>query len=91
MPLDTADGVMLVLMGLYALVFGAWGAISPRKALENSYAWRRRWARVFTFGSLNPKPRPVTDRDDKRTAVAGVVFAVAGLVLLFFGIRLLLE
>ena len=82
---------MLVLIGLYALVFGAWGAISPRKSLESTYAWRRRWARVFTFGSWDPKPRPVTDRDDKRTAVVGGTAVVAGLVLLFFGIRLLLE
>ena len=82
---------MLVLIGLYALVVGAWGAISPRKSLENTYAWDRRWTGVFTFGLWDPKPRPVTDRDVKRTVVVGVALIVAGLAMLFLGIRLLLE
>jgi hypothetical protein len=86
----TLDGVMLVLIGLYALVEGTRGVISPRRSLERTYAWDRRWTRVFTFGLFDPKPRPVTDRAVRRHAVVGVVLVVAGLAMLFFGVRLLL-
>lgn len=36
--------------------------VSPRKALDRNYAWDRRMTRFLTFGKLNPRPRPVTDR-----------------------------
>ena len=91
MTLDAVDNVMLVLIGLYGLVLGAWGAISPRSSLESAYAWDRRWTRLFTFGAWNPKPRPVTDRAVKQHAVVGVVLVVSGLALLFFGVRGLME
>jgi len=78
---------MLVLLGTVFVVGGAWSAISPRKALGSGYAWDRRWTRVFTFGRLDPKPRPLTDRAMRMQAVAGVILALVGLLMLFFGIR----
>lgn len=77
----------MVLIGTFFVVGGAWSAISPRKALESSYAWDRRWTRVFTLGRYDPKPRSLTDRAVKMHAVACVILALVGLPLLFFGIR----
>ena len=84
------ESVMLVLVGLFFVVGGAWSAGSPRKALESNYAWDRRWTRVFTFGRIDPKPRPITDRAVKVLAAAGVILVVIGMPLVFFGIRGLL-
>lgn len=77
---------MLVLLGTFFVAGGAWSAISPRKALGSNYAWDRRWTRVFTLGKVDPKPRPLTDRAVKALAVAGVMFVVAGVPMLFVGI-----
>jgi hypothetical protein len=85
------ESVMLVVIGTFFVLGGAWSAISPRKALESNYAWDRRWTRVFTLGRYDPKPRPLTDRAVKGQAVAGVIFIVAGLPILFVGIGRILS
>jgi hypothetical protein len=76
----------------YALITvgGARGVISPRKALESTYAWQRRWTRVFTLGRLDPEPRPVTDRAVKIYAVASVILIGIGFPVLVIGMRRLL-
>jgi hypothetical protein len=45
---------------------------------------------VLTFGRIDPKPRPITDRALKVLAAAGVILVVIGMPLVFFGIRGLL-
>lgn len=61
--------------------------VSPRKALDRNYAWDRRMTRFLTFGKLNPRPRPVTDRAVRFSVVLAVTFALGGIVALFFGLR----
>ena len=69
------------IIGVFFVVTGAWGVLSPRKALESNYRWDRFWARVYTLGRIDPEPRPLTDRAVRSIRVAGVVFVVGGAVL----------
>ena len=66
---------------------GIWAVISPRKALESNYRWDRRWSRLFTLGLVNPKPREITDGAVRLTRALGVIFLVAGLLIVGLGFR----
>jgi hypothetical protein len=86
-----AKSAFLVAWGLIMVAHGIRTVVSPRKALDSNYAWDRRMTRFFTFGKLNPRPRPVTDRAVRVFVVIAVTFALGGIVALFFGLRGILE
>jgi hypothetical protein len=70
-----AKSVFLVAWGVILIAHGIRTMVSPRKALDSNYAWDRRMTRFFTFGKLNPRPRPVTDRAVRFFVVIAVTFA----------------
>lgn len=85
----TTNEVLAVLIGAFFVCGGTWYVASPRKALESSYAWDRRWMRTFTLGTNRPKPRRVTDRAVRVAVALGVIMALVGVVILFGGRRAL--
>jgi hypothetical protein len=82
-----AKSAFLVAWGLMMVAHGIWTMTSPRRALERNYAWDRRMTRFFTFGILNPRPRPVTDRAVTFFVVISVTFALGGIVAVLFGLQ----
>lgn len=83
----TTNEVLAVLIGAFFVCGGTWYVVSPRKALESNYAWDRRWTRIFTFGTIDPKPRRVTDRAVRLAVALGVIMALLGVAVLFGGLR----
>jgi hypothetical protein len=45
--------------------------------------------RIFTFGTIDPKPRRLTDRAVRVAVALGVIMALVGVAILFGGRRAL--